>query len=155
MSAKTLALDERLDHLDLLPALVVDEAVPFGEVLNRMRQSERGSVVVCRDGRVTGIFTERDYLNRCSVESIRPETPISDMMTPHPYTVKVETTLGQAIELMHSKGVRNLPLIDAEGRPQGLLTVGRIIRYLAEHFPAEVVNLPPKLHAVSNEPEGA
>lgn len=155
MSIKTVALSQKLKFLDLLPPLVVEETTTYGDVLKRMRTADRGSVIVCKHGAVSGIFTERDVLNKHALENVKEATPIRELMTPKPVTITGETTVGEAVELMHSKNFRNLPLVDGKGRPQGLLTVGRIIRYLADHFPAEVVNLPPKLNQVTSEPEGA
>lgn len=155
MSTKTSALNEKLEHIDLLPPVVVEEDTPYSKTLDAMRQSQRGSVLVCQGEKVTGIFTERDVLNRCLLENVAPSTPMRKLMTPNPATARPETTLGEAVELMHSKGARNLPIVDSKGRPKGLLTVGRVIRYLADHYPAEVVNLPPVLHRTIRDTEGA
>lgn len=155
MSTKTQTLDVRLDHLDLLAPVLVEETSPYGEVLERMRTLDRGSVIVTKSGKVTGIFTERDYLYKHCLEDTDLKTPICKLMSTRPIAVSPETTLGEAVEIMHEKKFRNLPIVDASGRPKGLLTVGRVIRYLADHFPAEVVNLPPTLHQVSQDPEGA
>lgn len=155
MSAKTVALSETLGHVDLPAPLILEDSVPYGEALRILREAQRGSAIVCRGGKVCGIFTERDVLNRCVLEGVRAETTIRDLMTPNPRTVRAETTLGEAVELMHRHGVRNLPLVDGLSRPQGLVTVGGIIRYLADHYPAEVMNLPPVLHQVSHDTEGA
>ncbi len=154
MSSKTKALNETLGNLDLLPPIVVEETMSYGEVLERMRRLQRGSVVICNNGAVSGVFTERDYLYKHCLERVDPKTPIGRVMSTHPVTVHSDRTLGEAIELMHEKRFRNLPIVDDDGHPTGLLTVGRIIRYLAENFPAEVMNLPPTLD-LPQEAEGA
>ncbi|MBI5202797.1 MAG: CBS domain-containing protein [Elusimicrobia bacterium] len=154
MSAKTQALREPIKHIDLLAPVVVDEQTPYSEVLAQMRRQARGSVVICKGQNVTGVFTERDYLYKHCLERVDPKTPIGEIMSSHPVTVTSKTTLGEAVELMHDKKFRNLPIVDDRGRPVGLLTVGRIIRYLAENFPREVVNLPPTMQ-VSDETDGA
>jgi len=155
MSTKTSALNEKLEHMDLLSPILVEEETPYNDVLAAMRKAKRGSVIVCRKRKVVGIFTERDVLNRCLLENPPLSTPIRKMMTPNPATVQGGTTLGEAVEIMHAKGARNLPIVDAKGFPRGMLTVGRVIRYLADHYPAEVVNLPPVLHQTTHETEGA
>lgn len=154
MSTKTQALREPIKHLDLLVPVVVDEQTPYDEVLAQMRRQSRGSVVICRGQAVTGVFTERDYLYKHCLERVDPKTPIGTLMSTHPVTVSSKTSLGEAVELMHDKKFRNLPIVDDQGRPVGLLTVGGIIRYLAENFPREVVNLPPTMQ-VSDETDGA
>jgi CBS domain-containing protein len=143
MSAKTQALRQPLRLLALLPPVVVEEETPYADVLRRMREQGQGSVIVCRSGTVTGVFTERDYLYKHCLEGVDGRTPIGKLMSTHPVTVTLDTTIGQAVEVMHDKRFRNLPIVDEKGRPQGLVTVGGIIRFLAENFPREVVNLPP------------
>ena len=44
---------------------------------------------------------------------------------------------------MEEGGYRHLPVVDEAGRPVGVLSVKRIVHYLAEHFPATTSNLPP------------
>ncbi|MBI3549638.1 MAG: CBS domain-containing protein [Elusimicrobia bacterium] len=156
MSIKTVALKEKLGHIDsLVIPIVVDESATYKEVVSKMAAQDRGSVIVTRKGAVVGIWTERDLLFKCVLEKVKASTPIGELMTPKPIILREDDTLGKAIEVMHEKGVRNLPLVDAKGKPKAIVTVGRVIRYLADHFPAEVVNLPPVLNQVTSDPEGA
>jgi len=155
MSTKTSALNEKLERLELLPPVIVEEDASYGQALEAMRRSKRGSVLVCKSDKLTGIFTERDVLNRCLLEKPPLSTPIRKLMTPSPAAAGPETRLGEAVELMHEKGARNIPIVDSKGRPKGLLTVGAVIRYLADHYPTEVVNLPPVLHQTTRDTEGA
>lgn len=154
MSAKTQALRQPLRHLALLAPVVVDEKTPYADVLARMRENDRGSVIITRGGTVAGVFTERDYLYKHSLERVDGKKPIGELMSTRPVTVNLDTTIGEAVEMMHEKKFRNLPIVDGQGKPQGLLTVGSVIRYLAENFPREVMNLPPTMQ-VTNEQDGA
>ena len=81
--------------------------------------------------------------------------PISRYMTPEPLTGRLEETLGEVVEVMNAKGLRNLPLVDSLGAPASLVTADTIIRYLADHFPAAVVNRPPQPHMHSDQMDGA
>lgn len=155
MPPKTQVLDEKLAHLDILDPVTVEGSATYQECLEVMRKNGRGAVIVCKKGKVAGVFTERDVLYKHLLEGIAVSTPVSKLMTPGPVTVTLETTLGRAVELMHEKGVRNLPLVDKDGRPKKILTIGRVLKYLADHYQAEVVNLPPVLHQMSEETEGA
>jgi CBS domain-containing protein len=56
---------------------------------------------------------------------------------------------------MEEGGYRHLPVIDQAGRPLGVLSVKRIVHYLAEHFPSTIYNQPPDPNVVPLEPEGA
>lgn len=135
--------------------LSLDEATGYGTVLEKLREARTGSLVVTRAGKVAGVFTERDILNKCLLEGTRPGTPLRELMTQTPATLTLGATVREAITLMNQRRIRNLPLVDADGAPKGLLTVGRLIRFLAFAFPSEVVNLPPRPGQVVEEVEGA
>jgi CBS domain-containing protein len=128
---------------------------PYGEVLKVLQEQQTGSIMICEGKKVVGIFTERDIMNKCLLEHVEPETPIRELMTGDPICISPKATIGEAIGLMHQKHIRNLPMTDENGELVGLLTVGRLIRYLASQFPAAVVNLPPKPHQVTEDAEGA
>lgn len=135
--------------------IAVDERVSYDEVLGRLRDVHAGSLIVTKGGKVSGVFTERDVLNRCALENVGGSTPVGTLMTPRPATLPLTATVTEALALMHGRRVRNIPLVDEAGTPKGLLTVGRLIRFLAYAFPAEVVNLPPRPGQVGDETEGA
>ena len=113
-----------------------------------------GAVAVVEDGRMVGIFTERDYLMKAAGLA-KPGEPISKYMTPEPITGRLEETLGEAVEVMDAKHLRTLPIVDAAGAPASVVTVLTVIQYLADHFPAAVVNRPPQPHVVSEDADGA
>ena len=132
----------------------VGPETPLEEVYRRLDEQRPGAVVV-RDGdRVTGIFTERDVLYRTALEQPDPATPIGELATREPVTMRPDQRLAEAIETMASKGYRHLPLVDADGREAGLLSSRDILAFIAEHVPESVLNLPPKLHQTMTSPEG-
>jgi MFS transporter, MHS family, proline/betaine transporter len=153
MSVKTKALREKLSHVTRTKPVTVPETASVREVLALMREKQAHCVMVCKGPALSGIFTERDYLMKVLGRAKGAE-PIRDFMTPKPLIATLDQTLGEAIEAMNAKGLRNLPLVDEQGAPASLLTVNAIIRYLADHFPAQVVNRPPA-PMVSNEQDGA
>ncbi len=82
-------------------------------------------------------------------------TAVADCMTLDPVIVGPKEPIGLAIRRMEEGGYRHLPVIDEAGRPVGVLSVKRIVHYLAEHFPATVYNQPPDPASFPTEPEGA
>lgn len=50
---------------------------------------------------------------------------------------------------------RNVPIVDDSGIVQGIVRPQDVLRYLAESFPEEVLNLPPRPHQKMKESEGA
>lgn len=154
MSVKTKALAEKLVHVTRTKPVTVSETASLGKVLALMRAKKVHCIMVCKGKKLSGIFTERDYLMK-ALGKAKSAEPIAKYMTPKPVTAYLKETLGEVIEVMNQKGLRNLPLVDASGSPASLVTANTIIRYLADHFPAEVVNRPPQPHMISEETDGA
>ena len=63
--------------------------------------------------------------------------------------------VAKAISMMSKGGYRRLPIVDEQGRPKGIVTAEGIMRYLAEHIPTVIYNLPPEPHHATQEREGA
>lgn len=59
---------------------------------------------------------------------------VAEVMTTHPVTVHPEQPLSDAARLMHERRVHQLPVVDAAGQLQGILTQGDIIRAMAEEL---------------------
>jgi CBS domain-containing protein len=55
---------------------------------------------------------------------------------------------------MTAEGYRHIPLLDAEGNGAGLLSARDVLGYIAEHFPAEVLNVSPRLGLVPRRMDG-
>lgn len=132
----------------------VSSSTPLSEVYRVLDDRRTGAVLVCDDDRLVGIFTDRDVLYRTAAESTDPDTPISELMSREPETLSAGHRVADAIEMMTTRGYRHIPLVDGEGRLTGLLTSRDILRFIADHFPEAVLNLPPRLHQQLNRPEG-
>ena len=101
-------------------------------------------VVVDPGGRLVGIFTERDLLTRV-VRQGRDlaRTRLAEVMTADPEALGPDDRICFAINRMHSAGYRTVPLVDAEHRPIGVVTVNDVVGWLARLFPEAVLNLRP------------
>ena len=110
-------------------------------------------MIVSDDGRVAGIFTERDLLTKVLGENVDLETPISEWMQPAVETLSSEATIGDAVRLMNERSFRNIPLVK-RGELVGSISVFDIITYLAECYPKATMNLPPLPAQVMDTVEG-
>jgi arabinose-5-phosphate isomerase len=101
------------------------------EVFARTRTAGRrtGAVVLTEsDGRLVGIFTDSDLarlFERRGDGAI--DRPIREVMTAEPITVPVGTRVAEALEIMRRFKISELPVIDGEGRPAGLLDITDLI----------------------------
>jgi signal-transduction protein with cAMP-binding, CBS, and nucleotidyltransferase domain len=153
-----LARNLRVDSVSRLlptPAQVVESWRTVADAVEHMRKENVGCLLICREGCLVGVFTERDLM--CRVLGVaKPLTvAIFEVMTPNPVTVHSKDSIRTAIKKMQQGGYRHLPVIDEENRPVGVLSVKRLVRYLVEHYPGAVYNLPPDPGSVPNEREGA
>lgn len=133
----------------LTPEQTVADAVAI------MREHRTGCVLVCQDGRLEGIFTERDLVRRVLGPSRPLTTELAQVATRSPVVVSPADPIGVALHRMQEGGYRHLPVIDDDRRPIGLLSVKRIVQYLVEHFPSTICCLPPDPAAFPQEREGA
>jgi CBS domain-containing protein len=124
------------------------------EAMERMSDGNRAAVLVCREGRLVGIFTERDAL-KMMARGASFDVPLGEVMTRNPVVLSRRDSVGSAIAKMSQGGYRRLPIVDEQGRPLGLLKIEGILHYLVEHFPAVVHNLPPEPHHTTHDREGA
>ena len=115
------------------------------EAIERMlARRQAGVLVVDAEGRLAGIFTERDVLTRVAGVARDPrQTRLGDVMTAEPDALTVGDRIAYAVHSMSVAGYRTVPLVDADRRPVGVITVNDVIRWLAGLFPEAVLNLPP------------
>lgn len=127
--------------------LAVSVESTVGQVIELMRAQRGNCVLVCAgddcEGKVLGIFTERDAL-RWMADGASPEINISDWMTANPTVVDAKSSVGAAIEAMSAGGYRHLPIVDDRGTPQSVIGTRGLVHYLVDHFPNTIYTLPPE-----------
>lgn len=146
--------DVRISELRLEVGGSVAPETPISEVYEILDRRRCNAVVVCEGDRVVGIFTQRDILHRTALERPDPDTPIGELMTPEPFTLRLDDRVADAIHAMTVRGYRSVPLLDPRGNWLGLLSSRNVLRYIAAHFPEAVLNLPPRLDQRLRRPEG-
>jgi CBS domain-containing protein len=140
--------------LDLDPPVVLDEGCALFEVVQRLRDANSGCALLTRDGCLAGIFTERDLVVRVLGAEYTLDQPVAQWMTANPDCVSPSDTIRKAVRLMQRGGFRSVPVVDKQGRVVGCVRHKDIIKYLAEHFSAQVLNLPPDPERIALEREG-
>jgi CBS domain-containing protein len=133
----------------------ISAGTPLADAFAAMREGRGEAVMICDGQRLRGILTERDVLRRVLGHDVDPGRPVDEFMTADPDTLRPDATLLQAMQMMERGGYRNLPLVDEEGNLVGLLRQQDLLEYIAEAFPQEILNLPPRPHQLMEEPEGA
>ena len=126
------------------------------DAVEALRRHRVGCLLVTDEGKLVGIFTERDLLTRIIALGLPLSTPLRECMTLKPVTVHPLDSVRTAIERMEYGGYRHLPVVDHQQHPVGILSAKRILNYIADHFPATVYCQPPDPRNIyPDSPEGA
>lgn len=88
-----------------------------------MKEYRIGALMVMEDGRLAGIFTERDALFRVLAGGLDPDrTLVGEVMTADPTTVSPDRPILHALHLMHDGDFRHMPVTDG-GAPVGMVSM--------------------------------
>ena len=124
---------KELQHHD--PVLFAEDT-GLDVVIARMRAENVGSVLVVNpSGKLIGVFTERDVLNRvaCSVE-VLGDAKLGDYMTRNPVTLQFGDLIAHALNLMSTYGFRHIPVVDALGAPVGVISFRDVVNFIERYF---------------------
>jgi len=104
-----------------------------------MKKKSVGAVMVVKgNGRLAGIFTERDALFRVLAEGRDPKTTrLSDVMTPQPQTITPEKPFGHALLMMYESGFRHVPVVE-DGKPVGMVSARDVLGPELQEFESEL-----------------
>ena len=143
---KGTVFDAPVRSLHVRTAVVVAPETTVAEAVKRMAAAGQGCVLVAgADGRVAGIFTERDLLLRVAAKGLDLAcTPVGAVMTSDPECLTLDDTLGYALYKMTVGEYRSIPVVDDQGRAFGVLTQQEGVKALAALFPSSVFNQPPR-----------
>lgn len=119
-----------------------------------MQKNKSGYIVLSKNKKAVGLFTEDDLMNKIIDQDVNWSKPIGDFMTKNWATLKMADAVGQAIDLMGDRRLYYIPLVDENDNLVNVLSVRTLIKFLAEFYPTEVYNLPPKFGQIMETREG-
>lgn len=111
------------------------------QALKVMAEAHIGAILVTENGRIVGIYTERDYLNKGELEGrAAKETIIRDVMIPKMITVTNDTTVDQCMALMIQYRIRHLPVVEHD-QLIGLISMRDVVLAAIENKESEIRGL--------------
>ena len=108
---------------------VVSPDTPVAEAIARMRSSRTDCVLVAEEGRLAGIFTERDALLKLAGRTLQG-VRVADAMTGDPVMLRADDTVAVAIHKMAVGGFRHIPVVDENGAPHGIVSAVDVFRHV-------------------------
>ncbi|HTY46026.1 MAG TPA: KpsF/GutQ family sugar-phosphate isomerase [Patescibacteria group bacterium] len=108
---------------------VIKEETLVSEVLFKITQARAGSAtIVDEKGQLTGIFTDGDLRRHLESDPQLTRRRIKDVMTRNPTTVSVGTLAAEAMRILEQKKIDEVPVVDKNRRPAGLVDVQDLLR---------------------------
>jgi len=106
---------------------VVSASDPVFLATKKMQEHRVNSVIIVNGGKPQGILTSKDILLRVVAHNLSPELTLVDkVMTPNPECAKLETTILDALHIMHDGKFLHLPVVDNDGAIVACLDVLQI-----------------------------
>lgn len=111
-----------------VPTVAAD--TPVTVVIDKLVHDHLGSVVVLVDGRIGGIFTERDVLKRVALEDRdMGQVPVAEVMTADPLVVPGSAPVKEVLATMRENGFRHLPVAGDGGDLAGIVSMADVLQY--------------------------
>lgn len=152
------SLQNPLNELpELKPVVCLPSTSMVSEAIQSMVEQRVGIVMIVDDGRLVGVFSERDVLVKVAAAGIDiSSTPVSDLMTRNPQTLRPHDELVYALNQMSVGGFRHVPIVDDDNHPVAVVSMRDIVEYIVSLYPDEVLKIPPSPdQSISQTREGA
>jgi CBS domain-containing protein len=140
--------------------VAVPPGTSIGDCIRAIQRTGTGDSVFVTDpdGRLLGVLTERDIFWRLVgpdvAAGVDVDASVETYMTTNPQTLRLEQTVRDALVLMQQGRFRNVPVVDDANRLVGVVRQIDILKFLAESFPEDLLNLPPRPHQRAQQAEG-
>jgi len=97
------------------------------EALEIMADKDIGALLVVENGKLVGVFSERDYARKVILKGKSSKnTTVRELMTGSPISVGPGTTLNDGMVIMSKNNIRHLPVLE-NGLLQGVVTMRDVV----------------------------
>ena len=111
------------------------------DAISLMAEANIGAILVQKDDNITGIFTERDYMQKIALNSLSSQkTPVGNVMTSPVISADPDDSIQQCMETMTTCHCRHLPVVD-NGKLLGIVSIGDLVKRMLDEKESEVEQL--------------
>ncbi len=115
------------------PVLTIQSGDKVSSAVKIMAERNIGAVLVMDENKLVGILSERDLLRKLlAEEKSAKDTPVSAVMTKHPYCSELDASIDSCIALMSKHRFRHLPVLDADKKLIGMVSMGDLVKTTIE-----------------------
>ena len=108
----------------------VEPKATIFKALEIMSEKEIGALLVMEDGKLTGIFSERDYARKVILKGkSSKETLVGELMTKKVFYIDSQKTINDCMAMMTAKRIRHVPVIE-DNQVVGIVTIGDVVNQI-------------------------
>ncbi len=123
--------EETVAAVQTIPVATVTPSTPVHAAVNALAGLKVSCLLIVDDGRLVGIFSDRDVLDRVALEYDRvKDRPVSELMTTDPVFVYAADSAAAALSIMAVSGFRHVPVTDIEQQVVGIVSPQRVAEFL-------------------------
>lgn len=126
-------LGRHLDELGAPRPKSAEKGTSVGDVIRRMQAESLDCVLVTDEGRLVGIFTDRDAVLKVAGGTVDLRTPVGELMTADPVILRRDDPIAVAINKMAVGGFRHVPILDHD-HPVSVVSARDVFRHIAQRL---------------------
>ena len=141
---EAIKIQDPISEMTLSVPTIIDLGTNLKHVLDKMQENKINCILTLENGMLGGILTERDILLKVTGKGFDLDlTTIDEFITANPESVTPDDPLAYALNKMYIGGFRNVPVVNDELYPIGIISITDIIASIADYFHSDIINLPP------------
>lgn len=109
----------------------IEAEAPVSDALQMMAEVNVGALLVAKDKKYVGIFSERDYARKLVLNGrSEGDTSVKEVMTDRIIVAKTDFKIEECLALMTGRFIRHLPVIDDGNKIIGVVSIGDLVKEL-------------------------
>ena len=120
---------------------------PVLEAIRLMAEHHVGALLVMKGEQLLGIVSERDYARKVILKGrSSADTPVAQIMSSPVITVTLNSSVQDCMQLMTTRHLRHLPVLDAAGKVLGMVSIGDLVKAVMEEQKQTIEQLESYIH---------
>lgn len=126
--------EETVAAIQCTPVATVTPNTPVHAAVKTLAGMQVACLLVVQDGRLVGVFSDRDVLERVALEYERvKDRPVGELMTADPIYAYENDSAAAALSIMAVSGVRHVPVTNMDHKVVGIVSPQRVTEFLRKH----------------------
>ncbi len=124
------------------PPPTVLQTATVAQAVQAMIENQVGATAVVEEGKLRGIFTERDLMRKVVGVGKNPDTTlVSEVMTSTVEPISPSDSAGHALRVMTQRHFRHMPVCETDGTVLGVLSIRNVLQHLLDKLSSELDSL--------------